>query len=74
MQAHCTSQSTFLLHTRNNTCHAIVITGHRPLLCHLMYKSYKQPTLELYNVGKIQGVTGGTETSGECSLGHTIPI
>ena len=25
--------------------HAIVITGHQPPLCHLMYKSYKQPPL-----------------------------
>jgi len=28
-----------------------------------------------YNLTSTQGVTGGTDqTSGECSLGHTIPI
>ena len=37
--------------------------------------AHHEDHLTVFTASDIQGVTGGTDqTSGECSLGHTIPI
>ena len=44
-------------------------------LCHLYMYNFIPVAVYTYMLCTIQGVTGGTDqTSGECSLGQTIPI